>query len=146
LSLHRVGLSIGSTDPLRRDHLQRLRKLVDELQPALVCEHLNRSSVDSLHVNDLLLLTQTSEALAHVVVRVQQVSEGSWFRGLPGAAHPGARRPGTGPPRLPGPQAAWRGVAAASGYRFTARAAFELELRTLQQRMQGIETSASASG
>src|SRR5690242_11037128 len=36
LSLHGVGLSIGSVDPLRPQHLRRLRELVDELQPALV--------------------------------------------------------------------------------------------------------------
>jgi uncharacterized protein (UPF0276 family) len=75
LSLHGVGLSIGSTDPLRLDHLQRLRELVDELQPALVSEHLSWSSVDGFYANDLLPLPYTREALAHVVVRVQQVQE-----------------------------------------------------------------------
>ena len=40
LSLHGVGLSLGSVDPLDRDHLRRLKRLVDRVQPALVSEHL----------------------------------------------------------------------------------------------------------
>jgi uncharacterized protein (UPF0276 family) len=75
LSLHGVGLSIGSVDPLRREHLRRLRELIDEVQPALVSEHLSWSSVDGLYANDLLPLPFTREALAHVVARVQQVQE-----------------------------------------------------------------------
>ncbi|WP_298233606.1 DUF692 domain-containing protein [uncultured Azohydromonas sp.] len=75
LSLHGVGLSIGSVDPLRAQHLRRLRELVDELQPALVSEHLSWSCVDGLYANDLLPLPFTREALAHVVARVQQVQE-----------------------------------------------------------------------
>ncbi len=75
LSLHGVGLSIGSTDPLRQEHLRRLRELVDELQPALVSEHLSWSGVGGLYANDLLPLPFTREALAHVVSRVQQAQE-----------------------------------------------------------------------
>ncbi|NML15432.1 MNIO family bufferin maturase [Azohydromonas caseinilytica] len=75
LSLHGVALSIGSADPLRRDHLRRLRELIDELQPALVSEHLSWSGVDGVYANDLLPLPHTREALAHVVARVQQVQD-----------------------------------------------------------------------
>ena len=75
LSLHGVGLSIGSVDPLRPGHLRRLRELIDDVQPALVSEHLSWSSVDGLYANDLLPLPFTREALAHVVARVQQVQE-----------------------------------------------------------------------
>ena len=54
LSLHGVGLSLGSTDPLNQAHLQRLRELISRLQPALVSEHLCWSSVGGVHANDLL--------------------------------------------------------------------------------------------
>ena len=63
LSLHGVGLSIGSVDPLRADHLRRLRELIDEVQPALVSEHLSWSCVDGRYANDLLPLPFTREAL-----------------------------------------------------------------------------------
>lgn len=75
LSLHGVGLSIGSTDPLSETHLQRLRELIARLQPALVSEHLCWSSVGGVHANDLLPLPCTGAALAHVVARIQRVQE-----------------------------------------------------------------------
>lgn len=75
LSLHGVGLSLGSADALCPAHLRRLRELIDELQPARVSEHLSWSSIDGVHANDLLPLPFTREALAHVVARVQQVQE-----------------------------------------------------------------------
>ena len=73
LSLHGVGLSIGSTDPLDPAHLQRLGELVDELQPAFVSEHLCWTSHRGVHLNDLLPLPLTEEALDHVAARVDAV-------------------------------------------------------------------------
>ena len=75
LSLHGVGLSIGSTDPLNEAHLQRLHELIVHLQPALVSEHLCWSSVGGIYANDLLPLPYTDEALRHVVGRIQRVQE-----------------------------------------------------------------------
>jgi uncharacterized protein (UPF0276 family) len=75
LSLHGVGLSIGSTDPLDAAHLQRLAELIDRLQPAFVSEHLCWTSHRGVHLNDLLPLPLTTEALGHVVRRVDQVQE-----------------------------------------------------------------------
>jgi uncharacterized protein (UPF0276 family) len=73
LSVHGVGLSIGSTDPLDAAHLQRLGELIDELQPAFVSEHLSWTSHRGVHLNDLLPLPLTDEALDHVVARVDAV-------------------------------------------------------------------------
>jgi uncharacterized protein (UPF0276 family) len=73
LSLHGVGLSIGSTDPLDAAHLQRLAELIDELQPAFVSEHLCWTSHRGVHLNDLLPLPLTEEALDHVAARVDVV-------------------------------------------------------------------------
>ena len=75
VSLHGVGLSIGSADPLDEAHLARLHALVRRVEPALVSDHLCWSSFGGQHVNDLLPLPYTAEALAHVVERVQQVQE-----------------------------------------------------------------------
>jgi uncharacterized protein (UPF0276 family) len=41
LSLHGVGLSLGSTDPLNVDHLRQVKRLVREFEPLLVSEHLS---------------------------------------------------------------------------------------------------------
>jgi uncharacterized protein len=73
LSLHGVGLSLGSTDPLNMDHLRQLKRLVRELEPVLVSEHLSWSSVDGRYLNDLLPLPYTEEALRHVAARIGDV-------------------------------------------------------------------------
>ncbi len=75
LSLHGVGMSLGSTDPLDRVHLAKLKRLIARTQPAAVSEHLCWSSVAGRHFNDLLPLPYTEEALAHVCARVTQVQD-----------------------------------------------------------------------
>ena len=75
LSLHGVGLSLGSTDALNRDHLERLRLTVQRFRPALVSEHLSWSSVGGLFANDLLPLPYTEEALRHVSARISIVQD-----------------------------------------------------------------------
>ena len=75
LSLHGVGLSLGSADALDQTHLAHLDALVRRFEPRFVSEHLSWSSYGARHANDLLPLPFTSEALAHVVERVQRVQE-----------------------------------------------------------------------
>lgn len=75
LSLHGVGLSLGSVDPLSTDHLHKLSGLIDRFQPALVSEHLSWGSVTGRFLNDLLPLPYTEEALDHMVGRVEQVQD-----------------------------------------------------------------------
>lgn len=75
VSLHGVGLSLGSTDPLDAGHLRRLRRLVDRTEPALVSEHAAWGSVQGRFFNDLLPLPLTAEALDHLVSRVVAVQD-----------------------------------------------------------------------
>jgi uncharacterized protein (UPF0276 family) len=75
LSFHGVGMSLGSVDPLNKEHSQRLKQLVDYYQPGLVSEHLSWSSVDGQYFNDLLPLPYTPEALHHIVDRVRQIQD-----------------------------------------------------------------------
>jgi uncharacterized protein (UPF0276 family) len=75
LSLHGVGLSLGSTDPLNMEHLNRLRSLISRFEPGLVSEHLSWSSVGGRYLNDLLPLPYTVEALSHVSTRIARVQE-----------------------------------------------------------------------
>jgi uncharacterized protein (UPF0276 family) len=73
LSLHGVGLSLGSTDPLDELHLNALKRLVRDFEPFLVSEHVSWGSVDGRFVNDLLPLPYTEEALRHTAHRVRAV-------------------------------------------------------------------------
>lgn len=73
MSLHGVGLSIGSADGLRAAHIDKLARLVDRVQPALVSEHLCWGAFGDRHFNDLLPMPFTEEALATVGDRVDEV-------------------------------------------------------------------------
>lgn len=75
ISLHGVGLSIGSTDDLNASHLNELRSLIQKVEPLLVSEHLSWGSVDGIYFNDLLPLPYTEEALDHFCSRVTQIQE-----------------------------------------------------------------------
>jgi uncharacterized protein (UPF0276 family) len=75
VSLHGVGLSLGSADPLDRAHLEKLKALIRRIEPGLVSEHLSWSSVDGHHFNDLLPLPYTEESLAHFCLKVAQAQD-----------------------------------------------------------------------
>ncbi len=75
LSLHGVGLSLGSSDPLDRRHLRQLKSLIQRFEPALVSDHLSWSSFGGVYLNDLLPLPYTEETLAHFSTRVAQVQD-----------------------------------------------------------------------
>jgi uncharacterized protein (UPF0276 family) len=75
LSLHGVGLSLGSVDPLDREHLRAVRRLVRDFEPALVSEHASWSHAGGVHFNDLLPLPYTEEALQLLVSRVREVQD-----------------------------------------------------------------------
>jgi uncharacterized protein (UPF0276 family) len=75
ISLHGVGLSLGSVDPLNQSHLKKLKQLIQHIEPGLVSEHLSWSSVDGRFFNDLLPLPYTETALSHMVDRVSETQE-----------------------------------------------------------------------
>jgi uncharacterized protein len=73
LSIHGVGLSIGSMQPLDRDHLARLKTLCDRYQPESFSEHLAWSSHGGVYFNDLLPLPYTPQTLARVAEHIDQL-------------------------------------------------------------------------
>ncbi|SDZ99969.1 DUF692 domain-containing protein [Rubrimonas cliftonensis] len=80
LSLHGVGLSIGGAGALDRDHLVRLRALVDRYAPASFSEHLAWSSHDGVFFNDLLPLPYDEATLGRVCAHVEQAQEALGLR------------------------------------------------------------------
>jgi uncharacterized protein (UPF0276 family) len=72
LSLHGVGLSLGSAEPLDAGHLRHIAQLVRSIEPGLVSEHLSWSVVGGEYLGDLLPLPMTEEALDVVCRHVEQ--------------------------------------------------------------------------
>jgi uncharacterized protein len=75
VSLHGVGMSLGSTDPLDRHHVAKLKRLIARVEPAIVSEHLCWGAVGGRHFNDLLPMPFTDEALDHICMRVARVQD-----------------------------------------------------------------------
>ena len=79
ISLHGVGLSIGSADADRDEaadrHLKKLARLVARIEPELISEHLCWGAIGGSHFNDLLPMPFTDEALMRVAARVSRVQD-----------------------------------------------------------------------
>jgi uncharacterized protein (UPF0276 family) len=73
LSLHGVGLSIGSEAGLDPDHLERLASLVERYQPESVSEHLAWSSHGGVFFNDLLPVPYNAQTLQRVCEHVERL-------------------------------------------------------------------------
>ena len=63
VALHGVSMSIGSADGLRADYLERLRALVEAIEPLFISDHLSWSRIGQFNSHDLLPLPYTTEAL-----------------------------------------------------------------------------------
>jgi len=75
ITLHGVGMSLGSADPLNLDYLQRLKNLADHLQPSYVSDHLAWVSVNGQYTHDLLPTPYTKEIQQHFIERIQQAQD-----------------------------------------------------------------------
>ncbi len=81
ISLHGVGMSLGSVDALDVRHLGRLKDLIARIEPGLVSEHLSWSSFGGNFINDLAPLPYTENSLIYLADRISQVQEvlGTWI-------------------------------------------------------------------
>jgi uncharacterized protein (UPF0276 family) len=75
VSCHGVGLSLGSAEGLKSDHLERLRRLHARCRPVLVSEHLSWSITGGDYLNDLLPLPYTAETLDVVCRNVDHAQD-----------------------------------------------------------------------
>jgi uncharacterized protein (UPF0276 family) len=75
ISLHGVGLSLGTDGPIDQAHLARLKTLIDRIEPGLVSEHLSWSVVDGIYLDDLLPLPYTEETMALVCQHINETQE-----------------------------------------------------------------------
>lgn len=75
VSLHGVGMSLGSADSLDPAHLRKLAALVAAISPVRVSEHLSWGSIGGRYFNDLLPMPYTREALSHMTDKVERVQQ-----------------------------------------------------------------------
>ncbi len=75
IACHGVSLSIGSAEPLDRDHLRRLAELIEWIQPTVVSDHLCWSSAGGHSSHDLLPLARTEEMVRRVAAKVRVVQD-----------------------------------------------------------------------
>ena len=80
VSLHGVGLGLGSTAGLDPWHLDRLARLVDRIDPVRVSDHacFARAALpggEVIHANDLLPIAFTEASLALMATHVSQVQD-----------------------------------------------------------------------
>ncbi|MEM9105479.1 MAG: DUF692 domain-containing protein, partial [Pseudomonadota bacterium] len=73
LSVHGVGLSIGSEKGIDLEHVARLKSVVDRYQPGLVSEHLAWSTHDDSYFNDLLPVPYDDATLDRVCEHIDAV-------------------------------------------------------------------------
>ena len=76
ISVHTVGLSVGSATGIDRKHLARVRALIDRLDPILVSGHLAWSTHGTEYLNDLLPLPYDGETLQIVANQLAEVQDG----------------------------------------------------------------------
>ncbi|HEX2009607.1 MAG TPA: DUF692 domain-containing protein [Roseateles sp.] len=75
VSLHGVGLSLGSACGLDETHLAKLAGLVKRIEPVRVSDHASFARAPGRHANDLLPIAFTEASLAIVAANVQRVQE-----------------------------------------------------------------------
>ncbi len=75
ISLHCVGLSIGSAHGIDREHLERIRVLADEIDAFLVSDHLSVSNLAGLYTNDLIPFPLVEETLSMAAAHVDQIQD-----------------------------------------------------------------------
>jgi hypothetical protein len=75
VSLHCVGMSIGSVDDLNWKYLQTLKRFAADTQPWLISDHLCWTSCNRQYSHDLLPMPYSEEALWHVVKRINAIQD-----------------------------------------------------------------------
>jgi uncharacterized protein len=73
--MHGVALSIGSSDPLSFDYLEKLKRLADAVKPCWVSDHLCWTGVAGINAHDLLPIPLNEQTLKHVVARIRTVQD-----------------------------------------------------------------------
>jgi uncharacterized protein (UPF0276 family) len=75
LVMHGVSLSIGSTDPLNREYLAKLKNLAEFLNVPWLSDHLCWTGINGKNTHDLLPVPYSEESLKNITTRIKQVQD-----------------------------------------------------------------------
>ena len=75
ISLHGVGLSLGSDEGVSENHLQQFKALIDRYNPFNVSDHVAWSASGNAHLNDLLPLPYTQETLKKITDNIKKTQD-----------------------------------------------------------------------
>ncbi|BCE00797.1 DUF692 domain-containing protein [Marinicellulosiphila megalodicopiae] len=75
LSMHGVGLSLGSANGIKDNHLKQLKRLIDIYQPAVFSEHLAWCENNNQYFNDLLPLPYSEESLKIFIENINKTQD-----------------------------------------------------------------------
>ncbi|NRA63168.1 MAG: DUF692 domain-containing protein [Pseudobacteriovorax sp.] len=75
IALHGVSMSVGSHDSLDLNYIKKLKKMIGEIHPVAVSDHLCWTGVIGINTHDLLPMPYTDEALIHCIRRVRQIQD-----------------------------------------------------------------------
>lgn len=75
LSLHGVGMSLGSVDPFNEDYFSLLKALIDRVNPERVSDHLCWTAVHGRVTHDLIPLPYTDETIHYVAGRIREAQD-----------------------------------------------------------------------
>ena len=73
--MHGVAMSIGGSDPLNEDYLQKIKDLIARIEPEWYSDHLCWTGLNGTNMHDLLPLPYTVEAVNHVAERISRVQD-----------------------------------------------------------------------
>jgi len=73
--MHGVSLSIGSTDPLNFEYLEKLKRLAEIVDARWISDHLCWTGVAGINAHDLLPIPLNEQTLAHVIERIRIVQD-----------------------------------------------------------------------
>ncbi len=73
--MHGVSMSIGSTDPLDREYLSKLKRLAEAVGARWISDHICWTGVAGLNAHDLLPIPFNEATLRHLVQRVRTVQD-----------------------------------------------------------------------
>lgn len=72
---HGVAIYFGSADPLNRDHLRKLKRLVKRTKTPWISDHLCWGSVDGRYTHDLLPMPYTFEAARITARKIREARD-----------------------------------------------------------------------